>query len=362
MTQKFDLEEYLTKGAEKIVKEALSVSRMNAKETMFFLKFAAAAKAAAKKRRRAEEQGEHIPSFLITSITSRCNLHCAGCYSRCTEATKDEKPADQLTAAEWLRVFQEAEELGISFILLAGGEPLLRRDVLTAAASVKNILFPVFTNGTFVDDRIFSLFSENRNLLPVLSMEGGRAQTDARRGKGVFDRLMACMKGLRERRIFFGVSVTVTRENAERVTSDAFVSALERRGCKAVFYIEYVPMDEETRDLAPDDAMREEMSQAMDRIRADHEGMMVISFPGDEKKSGGCLAAGRGFIHINSQGGAEPCPFSPYSDVNVRNTSLRNALRSPLFRKLASRGLLTENHIGGCVLFEQREEVEQLLQ
>jgi MoaA/NifB/PqqE/SkfB family radical SAM enzyme len=50
--------------------------------------------------------------------------------------------------------------------------------------------------------------------------------------------------------------------------------------------------------------------------------MIFISFPGDEKTSGGCLAAGRGFFHINSHGGAEPCPASPYSDINVRDSSL----------------------------------------
>ena len=89
--------------------------------------------------------------------------------------------------------------------------------------------------------------------------------------------------------------------------------------------------------------------------------MVYISFPGDEKSSGGCVAAGRGFFHINSHGGAEPCPFSPYSDINVRETSLREALRSPLFMALQSGGILSDDHEGGCVLYEKREQVEALL-
>ena len=72
-------------------------------------------------------------------------------------------------------------------------------------------------------------------------------------------------------------------------------------------------------------------------------------------------AAGRGFFHINSHGGAEPCPFSPYSDVNIRGTSLREALRSPLFTALRSGDILLDDHAGGCVLYEKRELVEQLL-
>ncbi|MBQ0071735.1 MAG: hypothetical protein KBS81_07785, partial [Spirochaetales bacterium] len=74
-----------------------------------------------------------------------------------------------------------------------------------------------------------------------------------------------------------------------------------------------------------------------------------------------CVAAGRGFFHINSHGGAEPCPFSPYSDTNVRDKSLREALHSELFRKLQENGTLLEDHAGGCVLFEKRQEVEVYL-
>ena len=87
--------------------------------------------------------------------------------------------------------------------------------------------------------------------------------------------------------------------------------------------------------------------------------MVFVSFPGDEKSSGGCIAAGRGFFHINSHGGAEPCPFSPYSDVNVRDTSLKEAMHSKLFRRLTENDILADDHKGGCVLFEKRELVEQ---
>ncbi len=89
--------------------------------------------------------------------------------------------------------------------------------------------------------------------------------------------------------------------------------------------------------------------------------MVFVSFPGDEKSSGGCLAAGHGFFHINSHGGAEPCPFSPYSDINVRDTSIREALRSGLFQALQNEGILMDDHIDGCVLNEKRAEVDALL-
>ena len=120
-------------------------------------------------------------------------------------------------------------------------------------------------------------------------------------------------------------------------------------------------MTEESKELAPGEEEREYLRQEIDRLRRDHPEMVYISFPGDEKSSGGCVAAGRGFFHINSHGGAEPCPFSPYSDSNVRDTSLREAMKSRLFRELREGGYLMEEHPGGCTLFERREDVERIL-
>ena len=89
--------------------------------------------------------------------------------------------------------------------------------------------------------------------------------------------------------------------------------------------------------------------------------MVFVSFPGDEKSSGGCIAAGRGFFHINSHGGAEPCPASPYSDINVRDTSVLEALNSGLFKSLRDGGILLDDHDGGCVLFEHEYDVKKLV-
>ena len=357
----FDLQAYLTNGVESIVADSLRAVLKDPKETAFMLKFAAASRKASKKRAKSAENGEHIPPFLIASITSSCNLHCAGCYSRCSSATTDEAPDNQLTAEEWLRIFTEADDIGISYILLAGGEPLMRRDIINAAASMKNIIFPIFTNGTFINEQYFDLFDKNRNLIPVMSIEGGREATDARRGRGVYDMLCGNMEKFREKSLLFGASVTVTTENIIEVSSDEFMSGLAEKGCKLVIFVEYVPMSPDSAELAPADKERELLSRRTAALRSSHTDMVFLSFPGDEKSSGGCIAAGRGFFHINSHGGAEPCPFSPYSDINVRDTSLREALRSRLFTSLRSGDILADDHAGGCVLYEKRAEVEALL-
>ncbi len=362
MEKEFDIQEYMTKGVERVVKDALKATLKNPKESAFMLGFANASAAASKKRKKAEKNGEHIPPFLIASITSKCNLHCAGCYSRCNHATVDTEPVSQLTDEEWLKVFNEADDLGISFILLAGGEPMLRRGVIEAAGKQKNILFPIFTNGTFMDERYFELLDKNRNLIPIMSIEGKKDITDARRGEGIYDRLISNMDELQKRGLIYGTSVTVTTENVREVASDEFLNELADRGCKAVIFVEFVPVTDESKELAPGEEEREYLREQIARLRKEKPEMVYISFPGDEKSSGGCVAAGRGFFHINSHGGAEPCPFSPYSDINIKNSSLREAMHSPLFMALQSGDILLDDHDGGCVLYEKRELVEQLMQ
>lgn len=363
MDREFDIQEYMTHGVERIVAESLRATARDPRESAFMLKFAAASKRASRIRAEAERNGEHIPAFLIASITSSCNLHCAGCYSRQNHATVDDAPTCQLADDEWRAIFEEAGRMGISYILLAGGEPMLRRGVLEAAGKMQDVIFPIFTNGTYFDEAYFKLFDKSRNLIPVVSIEGGEEETDVRRGAGMYEKIVSDMDELHARGILFGVSVTVTTRNVREVVSREFLDSLSSRGCKLVVYVEFVPVteDEDAKGLAPGEEEREVLREGVSRLRQDNPEMVFVSFPGDEKNSGGCIAAGRGFFHINSHGGAEPCPFSPYSDVNVRGGSLREALQSRLFASLRDGGLLSGEHQGGCVLYEKREQVQELL-
>ncbi len=361
MKEPFDLQKHIEQGVEQIVADTLRATLKNPKESAFMVKFAAASRRASRKRLKLEEEGIHVPGFLIASITSSCNLHCAGCYSRCNNATVDTPPVQQLSAAEWKGIFKEADDLGVSFIMLAGGEPMLRRDVIDAAGEMPGIIFPIFTNGTFIDKRYFDVLDAHRNLIPVLSIEGGKEITDARRGEGIYEMVSANMDRFKEKGLIFGASITMTTENIQEITSREFLDSLMDKGCKLVIFIEFVPVTDEAQYLAPGEAEREYMAKAMETLRETYQEAVLLSFPGDELAMGGCMAAGREFFHINSHGGAEPCPFSPYSDVNIRDTSLKEAIASPFFQKLKDGGFLNGEHKGGCVLFEKREEVEAML-
>lgn len=361
MEREFNLEQYMTAGVERIIKEALRATFHDPKESAFMVRYATASRKAAKVRNSYEEEGEHIPPFLIASITSSCNLHCAGCYARANHACHDGEAKEQMTADEWEKVFAEAKELGVGFILLAGGEPMLRWDVIEKAAEIPEILFPVFTNGTMLGEGALRFFDRSRNVIPVFSIEGDEDATDHRRGGGVYRRLLEGMELMKVNHLLFGASVTVTTENIKEVVKREFLDTLKEQGCKLVFYVEFVPVEKESAELAPGDKEREFLQEELKLLRDEYPEMVLVSFPGDEKTSGGCLAAGRGFFHINANGNAEPCPFSPYSDSSVRNGSLLDAMHSKLFTTLRDGELLMEEHSGGCVLYERKEQVEALL-
>jgi len=318
-------------------------------------------KRSASQREENETNGVHIPVFLIASIASQCNLHCAGCYARAGGACCGTDRIPDLTADEWENIFREASDLGVSFCLLAGGEPLLRRDVIDAASRIPGIIFPIFTNGTVIDKDTVTLFDRQRHLVPVLSVEGDQEVTDQRRGSGVYTSIEQAMQDMKVKRILFGISVTVNHDNMDGVLTREFIADLRQKGCGIVFYIEYVPAEKGTEALALRPSEQEELKRRVDGLKDSFDDLAILSFPGDEEAMGGCLASGRGFFHINPHGGAEPCPFSPYSKYNLKDCSIKEVLSSSYFQDLRTIAQDAGPHTGGCVLFQREQQVQALL-
>lgn len=357
-----NLAKFMSDNLRSLVATAYRSVLSNPREARFALN-AQLALSRGERRRKAllEKEGLEVPPFLICSIATTCNLQCKGCYARNNGIASDSSDKPTLSGEQWHKLFGEAASMGFNVALLAGGEPLTRRDVLEEAARVKDMIFPVFTNGTMIGAVYTEFFRKHLNMIPVVSLEGDAGATDNRRGEGVYRRAVEGMEHLHKEGIFYGVSITVTTENKEAVTSDTYVDSLRQRGCKLIFYVEYVPIDEGTKHLAFADADVQWMEARVDELRTSRRDTIFVSFPGDEKLLDGCMAAGRGFFHIGPDGAAEPCPFSPNSDTNAYRDGLRAALRSPLFSKLRNASALSWEHTGGCTLYEHRDEVDAMV-
>ncbi len=359
-----DLAAYMSGSIRNIMAKAYKNVLSNPREAKFAYRMQRLFEKSEKRRRKVlETEGLEVPPFLISSISTKCNLHCKGCYARSNGIAEDEdsERRQTLSPEQWRSIFTEAASLGINFSLLAGGEPMMRKDILEAVSEVDDMIFPIFTNGTLIGPSYIDFLRKHLNLVPIISIEGTAMGTDERRGQGVFRRAMRSMELLKQEDLFFGTSITVTTENLPLVTSKDFINQLRSYGCKIVFYIEYVPTEPGTEHLAFSDEHVNQMETILEERRADYADIIFLSFPGDEKALGGCLASGRGFFHIGPDGSAEPCPFSPFSDSNVAELGLRKALQSPFFRKIRAARALGWEHTGGCTLFEHREEIEKMI-
>ena len=357
-----DLAQFMSDNLRQLVLTGYRSVLDNPREARFALQLQRTmARGDRRRKQMLKKEGLAVPPFLIASIATTCNLQCKGCYARAGGIAGDTPTKETLSPEQWHALFEEAVDMGFSVALLAGGEPLTRRDLLESIAEVKDMLFPVFTNGTLIGPQYVDFFKRHLNVLPVISLEGDALATNARRGKGVHERALLSMQMLHEAGLFFGTSITVTTENKEAVTAPEYIDRLHSLGCKLVFYVEYVPIDPGTEHLAFGNDDVQWMEATVDTLRQSRQDMIFVSFPGDEKLLDGCMAAGRGFFHIGPDGAAEPCPFSPHSDTNASRDGLRAALRSPLFSKLRNASALAWEHTGGCTLYEHRDEVNDML-
>ncbi len=315
--------------------------------TFRLLRTAAFQKSQARRRARASARGTTVPAVLIASVTRRCNLDCAGCYSKALRPAGGFR--EELSDERFLELFRESLDLGVGVLMLAGGEPLLRRNLLERVSRLPGPLVPVFTNGLLVDEEYLELFCRGA-LVPVFSIEGDASQTKERRGSGIHEKVLETMAALKARGALFGVSVTATSRNAGTLLSPEFLGSLEEAGASVLFVVEYVPAAPGTESLVLTDR---QMADLNSKEAFRDLGYPVVILPGDEEDYGGCLAAGRGFLHLSPEGALEACPFAPFSDTGAADRSLREALDSPLLAAIRARhSELTETK-GGCALWNQ---------
>ena len=340
------------------LKDAVRITLKDPSQARFFLRMLRSQREAAQTRQQWGIEGLHVPPFLIVSVTNRCNLQCKGCYA---QAHAQNRPLGAELSEDKLRsVIAEARELGISAILLAGGEPFVRRELIIITRDFPEIIFPVVTNGTLLDDTLIQKLKGQRNVWPVLSIEGLERDTNGRRGNGIYQRVQTAMKKLKDNGIFFGCSLTITRSNVSTITDERFMQDLIKAGGKIFFFVEYVSVNEGTEDWVLTNEQRADLLSATNAFRATLPGLF-IAFPGDEDQFGGCLAAGRGFVHISPEGNLEPCPFSPYSDANLRDVSLKEGLQSHFLQTIRQNHSQLNETAGGCALWTEREWVHSLL-
>jgi MoaA/NifB/PqqE/SkfB family radical SAM enzyme len=285
--------------------------------------------------------GQTPVNFLVISPGKACNLRCVGCYAN------SGAHRERLDWATFERTVREAHDAwGVRAFVISGGEPLAWRDahrsVLDLAERFPDCFFVMYTNGTLIDAALAKRLGRMGNVSPALSVEGMRERTDARRGPGVFDKVLAAMERLRSEGVIIGVSLTATRENADEILSDEVVETFfDGIGASYAFVFHYMPIGRSfTLDLmlTPEQRLRL-FERVWWLVRNEH--IFIADFWNSASATNGCLAAGRagGYFHVNWNGDVSPCVFVPYSPVNLkqvfaRGGTLDDVWRHPFFAEI----------------------------
>jgi MoaA/NifB/PqqE/SkfB family radical SAM enzyme len=297
-----------------------------------------------------KKHGFAPPFTILISPTMQCNLQCLGCYAGKYGREKG-IPFDVLD-----RVIGEARDMGILFIVFSGGEPLTRADDLfRLARKYDDLFFMFYTNGTLINDKIADQLFELGNAGAVISLEGFQEATDARRGQGVYQRIMDAMDRLKKRGVPFGTSLTVTSRNINEITSDAFFSHLTEKGVMVVWFFLFMPVGKDPDvSLMPTPEQREFLRQRDSELRAKYP-IFIADFWNDAPYVGGCIAGGRNYVHINANGDVEPCVFTHFAVDSIYNKSLLEVLQSDFFRTIRSKQPYSENLLTPCMIIDNPE-------
>lgn len=311
-----------------------------------------------KKRNQFEkEHGFRPPFVMILSPTWQCNLRCKGCYTLGYQRHPG-LPYDLVK-----RILSEAMEMGLFFVTVLGGEPFMYPSLFQMIEEHPQIFFQVYTNGTLMTAEKAQRLSDLGNVMVVLSCEGYEEETDRWRGPGVFRKIMEAMDHLRDARVLFGSSATVTRDNIDVVSSEQWIDFLLSKGVIAQMYFLYLPVNGHgDLNLMVTPEQRNHLRKQVKYFRATKP-LFVLDFWNDGPHVKGCIAGGRRYFHINANGDVEPCVYTHVATHNIRDVSLAEALDSPLFRAIRRRQPHNENHLRPCMIIDNphifREVIEE---
>ncbi len=306
-------------------------------------------------RRLAAQVGMQIPHLILIDPTSACNLACTGCW-----AGKYSK-ADTLPPELVDRVIREAKEMGIYFIAMSGGEPTAYKHFFDVVERHRDVVFMFYTNGTLIDETFADRLAELGNVSPAISLEGFEEATDERRGQGTWNRVMRAMDLLHERGVAFGVSLTVTRQNAETLFSDEFLHFLIGKGVLYGWSFHYIPVGKDVdldRMITPE--QRGYLTRRVREVRRTLP-LQIADFWNDGDLTGGCIAGGRRYLHINAKGEVEPCAFVHFAVDNIKEKSLREAITSPFFRAYQERQPMYENMLRPCPIIDRPQALREIV-
>ena len=308
--------------------------------------------------RKMRELGVHLPNFMVISPTMKCNLHCRGCYA----GKYDQK--NDLPYEVFDRILTEGKSLGMYFYTLSGGEILLYPRIFELWEKHSDCYFQFYTNGTLLTDEIIDRIAALGNVAPMISIEGTKAHTDARRGQGIYENIFAVYAKMKEKGMPYGFSTTFTNLNADYIISGDFISTMVDAGCTFGWLFQYIPIGVKpdlTYMASPE--QRNELREKTAEWRRNGTYPMIFGdFWNDGPYVDGCMAGGRRYWHVIHNGMVEPCVFAPFAVDNVKEKSLVEIAKSPFFKAIRdAQPYDDDNLFRPCMIIDHPEVLRTLV-
>lgn len=286
-----------------------------------------------------KKYGIKPPSFIVLSPTQKCNLNCIGCYasSKANAPTLDYETVNKI-------VDEVYNEWGNRFMTISGGEPLLYHDngktLFDIWKKYNQMFFLFYTNGTLINKENAEKLAELGNVTPAISIEGFEKETDERRGKGIFKKILEASDNLKKAGVPFGVSITATAKNIDTLLDDKFYDfVFQELGASYMWMFQLMPIGQakDMKKMMITPEQRVNLYRKWEFLLKEKK-YCIADFWNSGVLSNGCIAYGRngGYLYVDWNGNITPCVFVPYYKDNIKDLhqngkKLADALFSDFF-------------------------------
>ena len=287
-----------------------------------------------------EKYGVLPPSFIVLSPTQKCNLHCVGCYasSQINAPTLPYEIVDRICDEVY-------NEWGNRFMTISGGEPFMYKSegktLFDIWEKYNEMFFLVYTNGTLINKENAEKLAKLGNVTPAISVEGFEKETDERRGKGIFKKILEVTENLKQVGVPFGVSITATTKNIDMLLEDKFYDfVFQELGASYMWIFQLMPIGQarNAKELMITPEQRVKLYRKWEYLLKEKK-YCIADFWNSGVLANGCIAYGRngGYLYVDWNGNITPCVFIPYYEDNIielykNNKKLADALFSGLMK------------------------------
>lgn len=305
-------------------------------------------------------------------ITQMCNLRCKHCYATAGKRSEKEFSIDKVK-----QIIDELDSLGTVLIALAGGEPLVRRDIFEIVSYIKSKGMEVFinTNGILIDeDKIKKLKNAGLNSIEI-SIDGLEEDHDFIRGEGSFQKALKSIELCQKNGITVGIMSTLFKHNYNKISE--FIDFFHNKNVIGIGFLRFIPTGRGEENSLILSMNKEERKQAIEMVyekrkQYGEKFYLKIETPVSylvaiENQSimdkhqyvsfmqRGC-DGGITSCHIRADGTVTFCPQMPYGEYNLHDYSMEYIWKNDkIFKELRSRELkgkcrrcIHKSLCGGC--------------